>query len=209
MTIIFSYNRPKMLSKLLDEVGHCVVLDDGSEYDPAPFIDRCDYYRLHHLGKEFFWLTWRYALQMCKESDDDLFIFLQDDLSNVDLDRIHTIHASMEGDYAYNVHNAGGHRGWTPIKHREEDDRIFGSYVDCNYFCNRQALEVLGFDMDWINPMRFKVDGISSGVGQQQSRKFYKANVPMYIPKKSLAYHGDHKSLMHPEERKRNPLISR
>jgi hypothetical protein len=31
----------------------------------------------------------------------------------------------------------------------------------------------------------------------------------MYTPKKSLAFHGDHESKMHPEERKKNPLISK
>ena len=30
----------------------------------------------------------------------------------------------------------------------------------------------------------------------------------MYKPVKSLTYHGDHESKMHPEERKQNPLKS-
>ena len=31
----------------------------------------------------------------------------------------------------------------------------------------------------------------------------------MMKPKKSMAFHGDHESVMHPEERKKNPLISK
>jgi len=58
--------------------------------------------------------------------------------------------------------------------------------------------------LDWV-----KNPNLSSGIGRSLTFDFKNGNVPMYIPVDSLAIHGDHESQMHPEERKRNPLISR
>lgn len=211
MTIIFSYNRPKMLSRLLDEVTG-VVIDDGSDYDPKPFLNRCEYHRLPHGGKEYFWNTWNYALSMCKESDDDFFLFLPDDVYNVDLERIKWIHSRISKPYAFNVLNVGHETGWTGVTPKQTEidgyKAIKCGFVDCGYFCNRQALEKMNFSVDWVNPLRFKQKGISSGVGQHQSRILWKKGVDMYLPCTSLAHHGDHESEMHPNERKLNPLVS-
>ena len=212
MTIIFSYQRPDMLSRLLDEVTG-IVIDDGSEYDYSPFIKRCDYHRLPHGGKELFWNTWNYALDLCKESVANFFLFLPDDVYDVDLKTIHKLHESLKSEpYAFNYLNVGHTTGWTPIKPKSVDIDGFSAiecgFVDCGFFCNREALELLGFELERIPMNRFKSDKISSGVGHQMSRRLWKKGVKMYIPEKSLAYHGDHESQMHKEERKNNPLIS-
>ena len=60
-----------------------------------------------------------------------------------------------------------------------------------------------------IPKSRFNIKDISSGVGQYLTFAFNKAKVKMFTPIKSLAYHGDHESLMHKEERIKKPLISK
>ena len=213
MTIIFTYNRPEMLSRLLDEVTG-IVIDDGSDYDYSPFIGRCDYHRLPHGGKEYFWSTWNYALELCKESNSDFFLFLPDDVHDIDIETIHSLHNTLKSDpYAFNYLNVGHNTGWTPIKPQNVTIDGFNAircgFVDCAFFCNRKTLELLDFELECISMNRFKSDFISSGVGQQMSRRLWKKNVKMYIPERSLAVHGDHDSQMHPEERKLNPLVSR
>ena len=218
MILIFSYNRPNMLEQLLDELNYkfpterIIVIDDGSTY-LVPFLHKCEYHRLVHKGKEFFWVNWEYAFTICEQSDDDFFMFLPDDFSNIDSVRINDIYNIKDGLYAYNLLNDSRPPCWTPIKHIEE--RVAGvpsirsSFVDCGYFTNRATLEAINFEQDYIHPDRFTREDISSGVGQTQSRKFYKLGIPMYIPKKSLCYHGEHDSVMHYELRKIQPLISK
>lgn len=208
MIIIQTYNRPEMLSNLLNELGHCVVVDDGSQYDAEPFADRCDYYRFTHKGKEGFYLQWQYIFDICRESDDDWFMFIQDDVSNVYMKGIKDVCSQLGEEYAFNFMRRGKDRGWTLIKQKKTDFGFQVGYVDCNFCTTRKTLEKINFHIEPVDVSRFQRPNISSGVGQQLSRKFAWKNIPMYIPKKSFAYHGDHESIMHPSERKTNPLIS-
>ena len=209
MKIIFSYNRPKKLHSLLDEIGHSVVIDDGSDYKALPFLDKCDYYRFDHKGKEGFWLQWQYAFDIAKESGEDWFFFAQDDISNVNMAEIKRL-TQIEEPFAFNYMNIGKERGWTPLGEHKADwfDGYRMGYVDCAFVTNRKTLELLHWQILPVPFERFLIPNISSGVGQQLSHRFAKLNVPMWMPRKSLAYHGDHESKMHFEERKLNPLVS-
>jgi len=214
MIVIFSYNRPKMLMSLLKELhgkDEIIVMDDGSNYDPYPYLEYCDYYRSEHMGKEGFWVQWQSALNLCNVSGHDWFLFLQDDLKNVEYDKIRKATGDLDL-FAFNVVNMGGDRGWTSIKwknRRVGDIRVYEmSYVDCIFATNRNTLELLEWKMEPVPPGRFVNPLISSGVGQQLSRRLSGLHVPMYLPRKSLAYHGAHHSEMHPIERKRTPFIS-
>ena len=213
MTIIFSYNRPELLKKV---IGQCpekpIVIDDGSNFDPMPFLGMCEFHRLEHKGKEQYFFNWQYAFEICKQSDDDFFLFLPDDFLSVDHKTIEHLYTNVKGKYAYNLLNDGRPKIWTYIEHKEVKvegvDSIQVSYCDGGYFTNRQTLEAINFEQDFITSSRFGRSKISSGVGESQSRKFWKLGIPMYIPKKSLCYHGEHESMMHPELRKEQPLIS-
>jgi hypothetical protein len=59
-----------------------------------------------------------------------------------------------------------------------------------------------------VDQVRFDDPEASSQVGMYQSTQFFINFVPMFIPKKSLVKHGDHPSMMHPELRKKIPLIN-
>ena len=213
MTIIFSYNRPELLKKVIEQCPEKpIVIDDGSDFDPMPFVGMCDFHRLRHKGKEQYFLNWQYAFKICAESTDDFFLFLPDDFLNVDHKTIEYLYTNLNGKYAYNLLNDGRPQCWTPVKRKEvtlagvESYRV--SYCDGGYFTNRETLEAIDFEQEFISFRRFDVQNISSGVGETQSRKFYKSYIPMYCPKKSLCYHGEHDSVMHYELRKKEPLKS-
>jgi len=211
MKIIFSYDRPDALHKVLDEVGHATVLDDGSEYDVTPFLSKCDYHRGEHVGKEYFWNTWDYALKLCRDSDADRFMFMPDDWCNYDIERINWLYDNIDGAFAFNYANFGMESCWTSFKARRTKINGYECYqngfVDCGFFTNRQTLELLGWEMEWISPDRFKRGRISSGVGEQLSRRLFKLGVPMYKPVHSLCEKQDCAldSKMNPIERKINP----
>ena len=215
MICIFSYNRPEMLMSLLKELhgrDSIVVMDDGSGFDPEPFLDYCDFYRAEHRGKQGFWMQWRDALEILRDSTCKQFIFLPDDAENVQYDRI--IQATRgQKRYAINVINAGADRGWTDIPYTPVNlNGITANkmgYVDCAFVCDRKALELLNWQIQPVSTIRFILNPlISSGVGCQLSRRFKQLRVDMYLPVESLARHGKHESMMHPIERKNNPLVS-
>ena len=219
MIIIFSYNRPNLLLGLLDELDRkftnqrVVVIDDGSTYDPIPFVGHCEYYRLNHKGKEEFYLNWKYAFSICKDSSDDFFMFMPDDFKFVDSQRVKKIYQHLKDDlYVMNLLNDNRPPCWTPIKHIKTtigDEAVTRvSFCDCGYFTNRKTLESIKFEQLYISMERFRITDISSGVGESQSRMFWKKNIPMYVCDKSLVYHGTHKSEMHTELRKRQPLTN-
>lgn len=223
MITIFTYNRLDMLRQT---VGECAgkdsiqVIDDESEYLFSVIQSLGDLldttvYRFQHCGKENFYKLWDFALHNCEESGDQRFLFLPDDYSNIDFERIEAIHnhfvmsSGYHKPYVCNLVNDGRPPQWGAPEHMQyNDDLELVGWVDCGFFCNRAALDYHGYDMGEVDKARFKVPGRSSGVGEQMSRRFRHAGVPMLRPYKSLAFHGEHESVMHPEERIKNPLKS-
>ena len=210
MIVIFSYNRPEMLKRLIEECPEKpIVIDDGSDFDAMPFVGMCEFHRLNHKGRKGFWANWHYALQRCKASDDEYFTFLADDFHSVQWDVLSRF--KQERPFAYNLLNDGRTQCFIACKPVEKEfhgiPSIQVSFTDCGYHCNRSTLEVLKFTMPPPDPVRFDNPEMSSGVGMYQSTQFFINLVPMYIPKKSLVKHGNHPSMMHPELRKKVPLI--
>jgi hypothetical protein len=207
MIFVFSYQREEMLRQVLTDISgqDFVVLDDGSDFECENMI------KFKHEGKQGFWKKWVKAFEIAKQSKDDLFIFMPSDFLNINLERIKEIHSKMNGAYVYNIINDGRDWCWVekqPIPHDENTDRVF--FTDCGFFCNSRALECINWRVREVSPKRFILrDNISSGVGQNFTMQFNTARVPIYRPKKSLAYHGDHESVMHEEHRKQKPLISK
>ena len=212
LIVVFSYNRPKALLRTLKEWAHAqvVVIDDGSGYDPSPHLEYCQYYRLKHLGKPFFWDSWNYALSLCKRSEDETFLFIPDDWCNYDVDEIERLSEHFKGLYAFNIANFGRESCWTSVKHEPVDVDGYAclrnSFVDCAFMTNRETLDKLDWSLHWVNPLRFRDPYISSGVGEQLSRRFFKKFVPMYKPLSSLCGMQDVPSEMNKLERERTPL---
>jgi hypothetical protein len=213
MIIIFTYNRPEMLLRLLREcpAGEQVIaLDDGSDYDPSEHMKLCRYIRTQHWGKMGFWQKWQYAFDLCQNSTDEYFTFLADDMREVEWHRLARIPDKL---YAQNLmFERGRIRDWTglggyPEQFNGEPHYMVG-YVDCAYQTNRMTMEQIGWKQDEVEFEWFMAGpNISSGVGHHQSWRFVHNRVPMVMPSKTIAKHGNHLSQMHPEHRKKVPLI--
>lgn len=224
MITIFTYNRLEMLRRTVEEAqgkDSIQIMDDESSYhfdELKDIYEKPDttVYRFQHCGKENFYKLWDFALHNCEESGDQRFLFLPDDYSNIDFERIDAIHNHFVMTYGFHKPyvcsfvNDGRPPQWGADQPRQyNDDLEYIGWVDCGFFCNRFALEYHGYEMGVVSKDRFKVPGRSSGVGEQMTRRFRHAGVPMLRPYKSLASHGEHESVMHPEERKINPLTNK
>lgn len=198
MILITTYQRPKLLLRLLKELEgeDIVVFDDGSDFDHSEHSNYCDYFWLQHKGKKGFWRIWRQMFYVARNSDTDEFIFLQDDLYNIDLKGLRAVETPDK--YVFNLMDVGPDRNWTPK-----------NYCDCVFKTNRKTLEAINWRVPAVNPKRWERNPqLSSGVGQRLSMRFYRHGIPMILPEQNYASHGDCESKMHPNERKRNPLIA-
>lgn len=207
--IVFSYQREEMLKQVLKDLkGEVVtVLDDGSDF----VVKHHNVIRFKNGGKQKFYKKWQVALLIAEGSDSDLFLFMPSDFLNIDLKRIKELHEQYKAQpYVYNIINDGREMCWNnfrPVTIDRDTTQVF--FTDCGFFCNRVALAKIGFSIPDVTPMRFqRRQDISSGVGQSLTQLFIRHGVKMYKPTKSLAFHGDHPSTMHPEQRTITPLIS-
>ena len=209
-----------ILDELKKTKHKVLVIDDGSEYnfETLSTIDRSDWKLLSNPfngGKEKFWERWLEALSGFKESNEEYVLFLPDDVSNIQIDKIDNLCNQGWDDYlfAVNVLNDGRENCWgefslgqieiniDKVKYREV------GFVDCGFLSNRNTMSKI--NIDEVPKSWFNRSDKSSGVGYQLTTKMRELGVRMMTPDKSLAYHGDHDSVMHPEERKNNPLISK
>lgn len=190
-----------MLNRLLKELdGFDVSIID----DPETF------------GKRNFWKRYKQAFEICLESEYDWFLFLPDDVRNIRLD-IMTKWMERTGTSTrvLNLINDGRTHCWGKLSRTAPDIEIDGvtftdrSFYDCGGLINRATLSLV--DIDPVKDSWFEKHGenISSGVGFQLTGKFRRKYIPMYVPSISLAYHGEHESIMHPNERTKNKLVSK
>lgn len=195
---ITSYDRPEMLQNVVNHLR-------GQGIEPLIFLDGVT----EHRGKKGFYKTWNEILQAAEKIEADIYLFMPDDVINLDIDRIKAIHATMRKPYAFNLTNDGRKKCWVNKACVDMGDKYSIGFVDCGFFCGRETLDKLGYYMNQPPKGWFELaEGMSSGVGMMLSKRLYNAGVQCYKPKKSLAYHGDHESKMHKQERIKNPLIS-
>lgn len=194
--IFHSPQRKEMLHNLLSELEGCdvAVIDDPDTF-----------------GKHHFWRRMQKAWHICMSSKHDDFCIMPDDVSKVQLVRILMTALELKHEkYCINLINDNRRQCWNsspdPLLNRVVANRFMRhtDYCDCGFLSNRLSMQSIG-----IEPARVPRSGTSSGVGRQLTYKFRHYGVPMYTPVKSLVYHGDHDSVMHPYERKRTPLISK
>lgn len=194
---VFTYDRPEMLKSVLDTLS-----DKG--ITPTIKDDA-----ILKRGKEGFWESWDEVLKECIGVDADIFLFMPDDFLDLDVERVIELHEQFkEKPYIYNIINDGREKIWTSQDVKEYDDNTeLVGFTDGGFFCNLWALIKIGFFMD--DCYEFLDKKTSSGVGLSLTYRANRFGVPCYRPIKSLAYHGDHESKMHPTERLKNPLISK
>lgn len=210
---IFTYNRPEMLAKVYARLREFdiepTIIDDQSEEQP----NYPDVKTHAHRGKRNYWKTWNEVLRSLRHDHSDIYLFMPDDFLDLDIEKIKKLHNQFkDSPYVYNLINDGRpDHCWTKIRKEDYDKESFKiGYTDCGFFCNKKALDEIGYHFKEPRKEWWDIgENISSGVGQQLTMRCNRRNVNIYLPKKSLAYHGDHESKMNPEERKKNPLISK
>lgn len=164
-------------------------------------------------GKYKFWMRWEGARQYCLNSKHDNFLILPDDVCKIDLLEIEKIFNYRKNKpFFCNVINDGRNCCWGKHRTPTNDFRtnnyayIDLGYFDCGGLTNRATLkhiEIVKPSMSW-----FDSTNKSSGVGHQITTKSRAKQIPMFTPFPTLCYHGDHESVMHPQERKQTPLIA-
>lgn len=217
--VVFTYEREQMLRGLIQELDDLsiMVVDDGSKWVGCdkPLGSHINFITTVHEGKRGFWKKWLVAQQIALGTHHDYFVFLPDDVSNIDLDAISTIALQGWKDnlFALNLLNCGERYRWGKWKELQEDFALAGrhwkqcDYVDGAFITNRRTLE--SFEIEPVPDSWFYSPDKSSGVGYQMTMKLRALGCPMMLPDRSLAFHGDHESVMHPEHRKEVKLISR
>lgn len=209
--IIFTYNRPDMLRRLLNEcVGHgeIFVIDDGSEYDYTEFERDCTYIREGHGGKRWFYKKWMTAFDIARNATSEDVLFLPDDATDIDFDRLYRGNSIHVQQLLY----TGRTKEWTGVKPQTTkwngEDYLKVGFVDCCYKTNKSTLQKIGWYQPVIPAYWFTSGKMSSGVGAAQSRLFVERGVPIYLSERTIARHGDHDSVMHYEVRKKEPLCT-
>lgn len=225
--VVFSYNREEMLGDLLREImvqGYegeqhkTTVIDDGSEWSKELNLDRHDNIEIiktHHEGKMGFWKKWVMARQIVLGSDSDYFLFLPDDVKDVDFETIKAITEQGWDDslFAVNVINCGRTECWGQFLTGQEDIEINDKtlfetgFVDCGFLTNRYTLEHI--DIYPVKHEWFDRDDKSSGVGHQMTQSLRHLGTKMMSVREGLCYHGDHESQMHGKFREQTPLTSK
>jgi hypothetical protein len=217
--VVFSYNRPDMLSKVVEHVsayGEVFVVDDASEFNVHNELPQNThvYIAPKHRGKTGYWQQWNVALEFAKQHTATHVCFMPDDFEGLDVERlINTINGLLPTHpFAINLVNDGREECW--IAYQPQSCKINGEpfkkvgFVDCGFIANRATLSITSYKIKPVPMERFAKNNMSSGVGEQLTRNYF-GLVNMYLPVKSFAYHGTHLSMMHPEERIKNPLISK
>jgi hypothetical protein len=210
LSFIMTYDREHDLKRVVSHLNKNgldpIIYDDGSTYETK----LPNYHRHEHRGKKGFIHTWEDMLKVCRNNNADLYIFMGDDFHDLDLERLYKYHQQFKlYPYACNIINDGRTKCWTNLSCLDMGDYYRLGFVDGGFFCNREALDRINFSLGSLPNGWHNKANRSSGVGMLLSKGFYSTRVKMYTPKKSLAFHGDHESKMHPEERKKNPLISK
>lgn len=207
-----TYMRFDMMIKearhLVDSGCELMVIDDGSGY--PSFKPDFTFVTGPHGGKMQFWRKYNSFFQHAYFSDADIFIFTQDDFQNLDIERVKEYHEKYcKLPYMIHLINDGRQRCWGGRSISRADGMEKLTWVDCTFFCNRAALRRLDFKVEPVPETWFTTEVKSSGVGKQLSYRTKRFGVQVYRPDVSLAYHGDHPSVMHPEIRKKVKLISK
>ena len=209
LSFITTYDRKRDLKRVVSHMNknglNPIIYDDGSTYKTK----LPNYNRHEHRGKQGFIHTWKEILEVCRNNNADLYLFMPDDFHDLDFERLYEYHNRFKAyPYACNIINDGRTKCWTRLSCLDMGDHYRLGFVDCGFFCNREALERIDFSLGSLPADWFKYENRSSGVGMLLSTGFISTRVKMYKPKKSLAFHGDHESKMHPQARKETPLKS-
>ena len=228
---ITSYNRNEMLQNLVKQISEqtynkyeykVYIFDDRSENPINNITGSCVYHFINpiHRGKQLYWQTWDEMFKLAKKNKSDYYFFLPDDIE-ICKDFFTTAIAKLEHIKSFDNNFAclslltdeqrkmAVSSCWTAKQSELKYGEILSHFNDCCFICQDAFFELLDYKMNEVKPIRWLRDpNLSSGVGRQISLRLVEKEVNMYHCFNSLVKHGEHESLMNPQERKNNPLTS-
>lgn len=206
---ITHYNRLDLLHPLIDNVKNhnldYLILDDNTpNFEKEMEKTDYKYVSFDMNGKEHFYKKFQYIYDHFNNTDKKYIIIIPDDFKNIDFQRLindinikHTTNDIIKiiRDYRTNC--------WHSKNVEEFNDNFYKEYfIDCAFACDRVTFNLIGRIPKIISQMT------GSGVGTWYTNRIKELDLCVLSPKNSYAYHGEHLSVMHEEERKINPLIS-
>jgi len=234
---INTYNRPNELKSLLSDIYEnranfkikVFIFDDGSQVDYSSALHRFAgkleivYHRMttNH-GKRLYWKLCNYALSVIKEEAPyhRYFVKIDDDCRLVKdfflkcANIWESINDKKKICLNFRLDTREGRAVWTgfiPRTHRFDHISVYLSqWVDMDFFCEASMLEALNYQIreQFLRRWTFN-KAASSGVGRDISIRLTKAGYRLYLTTETLVNHDHHDSKMNPEERGRNPLVTK
>ena len=227
---ITSYNRKEMLLNLIsqienqktDNIGYDIIIfDDQSDFTLTNLSDNVSLITNdEHRGKQLFWKTWNEMFSLAFLRKDDYTIFLQDDVTvaedflNIAVQRFENLKRLDHKTACLSLltdeqRKLSPHACWTGKRPKIQHNEILSHFNDCMFICDNVFFELLEYTINEVPLSRWKrCETLSSGVGRQMSLRIMASEYNMYHCLDTMVGHGNHPSIMNPDERLTNPLIA-
>jgi len=235
--IITTYERPTMLLNLLKSIRkntssnldiHLMIFDDCSVADYSKvfnyldkfYSNKANFFKLNeHQGKKGYWKIINYAYSLLKNQKFNYVIQLPDDI-RLDVDFFNKAkqlyNQIMDPNKVVLNLLTETSRMFKPMWTRYcphlvkygNNEFVKTGWLDMCFIATQDFFKILKYEIPGVNEHFAKTKGKSSGVGMYISQTIFKSGASMYQVPKSLVFHGKHKSQMHTELRKKEPLIT-
>lgn len=230
--IIYTYDRYRLLINLLDSIKRSVpigmnvivyIFDDASpkkqRFQTDEYSDAFSIY-YHRFSKNHGRLRWyqmiSYIFKSLKNTKHEYYFFLNDDMEFIEngIMKAIDIYASIDDPkkICMNIHHDRKPKSkWVEKQPKDYNDDVWRVYwTDTSFLCQYDFLKEMNFRIskdefsEIIRSQKF-----SSGVGRFISVKLHQRKKKIFLVKRSIViHHGNNKSKMNPEERKKHKLIS-
>jgi len=215
--IITTYNRPKMLSNLLDNIEKekknynilILVFDDGSTEKYT--INNKNVKKISlfpNNGKKKYYKVFNTTFNLIKKIDSEYFIYLPDDITLINnffdrsKDTFNSIADPNKICLSLLTDGRVNRTNWVNFKTQDMGFYYRTQWNDLCFISKRNFFESLNYKIDEIPLSRWdRNPNLSSGVGQQISLRLNERGYGMYHTKESFVIHGSHESKMNYHER--------
>jgi hypothetical protein len=230
--VITTFNRESYLKNLLSDIDKnkgkynvlVMIFDDGSEniIDLTGFDVKYVKYINNH-GKKFYWRLITDTMNFCKNINSKYYIYLPDDVTLVDGFFEKSIELYEKIDDKQKIclsllmpKQQIDRSNWTNVKPIKYDKNIYKTqWCDMCFISEKKFFEKLNYSIDeipqtrWMN-IKNNQDRLflSSGVGENVSKRLHHMGYGLYHIKKSLVLHDDHDSVMNEKIRQIQKLTT-
>lgn len=212
ISYITSYNREESLKRIVSEhIKHnidFIIVDDGSYFINNEYWEQFNIMKYDRYGKIKHIHKFNDIFEHFNNSNYDSIIVLPDDVYNVDFDYIKMIaEVNKNEEYIFNLLTDHRKTCWNtiqPIYLEQNIERVY--FTDCIFLTNKKTISF--FNNMTLPKKWFDTENKSSGVGYTMSKIANINDIAIYRRVTSICTHSDEISVMHPEERKNNPLLS-